>query len=130
MKPAKNLRFRVKLLLAFVISIVVVTVVITLAMSMRSYRYISENLDAQLDLIAEQTLMNFYTETSAISSRLLNQLNVNEVPEQLYRLNEGQAELTLQYTRGLTEALSRMITASTGYDSVYVRMPDGMSFSN
>ena len=130
MKPAKNLRFRVKLLLAFVISIVVVTVVITLAMSMRSYRYISENLDAQLDLIAEQTLMNFYTETSAISSRLLNQLNVNEVPEQLYRLNEGQAELTLQYTRGLTEALSRMITASTGYDSVYVRMPDGTSFSN
>ena len=130
MKRLRELSFRLKLLLAFGISIVIVVGITTLVLSLRSYRYLAENLDAQLDLITEQALMNFDTETSAISSRLLNQLNVTEVPEQLYRLEEGQTTLTLEYSRALSGSLSRMITASTGYDSVYVRIPDGTSFSN
>ena len=130
MKRLRDLSFRLKLLLAFGISIVIVVGITTLVLSLRSYRYLAENLDAQLDLITEQALMNFDTETSAISSRLLNQLNVTEVPEQLYRLEEGQTTLTLEYSRALSGSLSRMITASTGYDSVYVRIPDGTSFSN
>ena len=130
MKRLRDLSFRVKLLLTFGVCIVLVVVIITVALTLRSYRNLADNLDAQLDLITEQALMNFESETTAISSQLLNQLNASGVPEQFYRLEEGRQALTLQNSRGIAESLSRMINARTGYDSVYVRMTDGASFSN
>ena len=128
-KALRDCSYRVKLLLIFGVSILSVTAVITLALTVQSYRNNEKNVRSHLELMTEQCLLNFESETSAIARQFLNQTATRRIPDFLYDLG-GSAQVTLQRTREITEALSRTITADAGYDSVYIRAGSGLSFAN
>ena len=113
MKPLRDRSYRVKLLLAFGVSILCVTAVITLALTVQSYRNNEKNVRSHLDLMTEQSLLNFESETSAIARQFMSQYTTRRIPDFLYDLGGENAKVTLQRTREITEALSMVITAVT-----------------
>lgn len=129
-KALRDRSYRVKLLLVFGVSILCVTVVITLALTVLSYRNTEKNVRSHLDLMTEQSLLNFESETSAIARQFFTQMATRRIPDFLYAQDSENAHVTLQRTREIAEALSMSITANSGYDSVYIRAKNGQSFSN
>ncbi|MBR0219509.1 MAG: sensor histidine kinase [Clostridia bacterium] len=130
MKALRDCSYRVKLLLAFGVSILCVTVVITLALTVLSYRNTEKNVRSHLDLMTEQSLLNFDSETSAIARQFFTQMTTRRIPDFLYALDGENAQVTLQRTREIAEALSMAITANSAYDCIYIRGKNGQSFSN
>jgi sensor histidine kinase YesM len=129
-KALRDRSYRVKLLLAFGVSILCVTVVITLSLTVLSYRNTEKNVRSHLDLMTEQTLLNFDSETASIARQFFTQMTTRRIPDYLYALEDENAQVTLQRTREIAEALSMAITANSAYDSIYVRGKNGQSFSN
>lgn len=130
MKAFQNGSYRVRLLLVFGVSILLVTVATTLAQTIRSYQYLSQDFHSHLELLAEQALLNFESETTAVARQFMNQITAMSVPDLMYRQEGEEAPVTMQQSREFAEALSRTITANGGFDAVYVRTEAGMSYAN
>ncbi len=130
MRRIGHLSYRVKMLLVFGVSMLCLTVIVASALTVQSYRYMEQHIRSYLELLTEQSLMNFERETSGISRQFMNQLSAGRIPEFLYAFNENPDGLTSRRSREIAEALSRTITAGSGYDSVYIRALDGTSFTD
>ena len=128
MKRLRDVGYRTKLVLVFSLVTLMMITAVTYAMTARAYRYLRDDLYAHLDLMTEQALVTFDTETSAVSSLFLNQLRGQGIPD---RVNAASLSgVTLKSTRETADALSRVITANCGYEHVYVRAVNGVSFTN
>ena len=129
MKRLRDVSYRTKLVLVFSLVTLMMIAAVTYAMTARAYRYLRDDLYAHLDLMTEQALVTFDTETSAVSSLFLNQLRGQGIPDRVNAAAAG-GSVNLKTTREMADALSRVITANCGYEHVYVRAVNGVSFTN
>lgn len=132
MRIFHNMSYRFRMLLVFGITILLVVTIVTLAMTLTSSHHVSEHMKAHLELLTEQSLMNFENETSSIARQFVNQLINKQVASSMYdmRSMQPQDDGYWQKSRVLSDAVNQLLTAQTGYDSVYVRLSNGLSFSN
>ena len=130
MKRFKDSSYRFKLMMVFFLVALIVITVVTIALTAKSSQTLQENLHAHLDLLTEQALLNFENETSSVAAQFMNQLRGQNIPDFLFSLSPEETAVSLQRTREITDALSRAITVTSGYDSIYIRATNGLSFTN
>ncbi len=129
MNRLRDMSYRTKLVLVFGLVTLIMIASVTLAMTARSYRSLRDDLYAHLDLLTGQALHNFDTELSSVSGLFLNQLRAQGIPDRINAAASDQGA-SLMTTREMADALSRVITANCGYENVYVRAVNGVSFTN
>ena len=132
MRRIRDLSYRIKLALVFSLTILVALVAATTVLTVQSFRYSYEHTLGHMQLLVEQTLLNYEIETDAIARQLVTQIINRQIPSRMYELRNIQADSSRYYreTRALTDALNQMISAQSGYDNVYVRLTNGLSYSS
>ena len=132
MKRIRDLSYRIKLAIVFSLTILVALVAATTVLTVQSFRYSSEHTLGHMQLLVEQTLLNYEIETEAIARQLVTQIINRQIPSRMYELRNISRDNSKYYreTRALTDALNQMISAQSGYDNVYVRLTNGLSYSS
>lgn len=132
MKKPRDLTYRMKLILVYCITIVFMVMLITVTLTLTASRQATEDKKAHLSLLTEQVLMNFSAAATAAAQQLLSAASSKGVISQMFEardLNEEDAGY-YQNMQSLTYAVNQMITMQSYYDSLYIRMDNGISFSN
>lgn len=132
MKAFRDMSFRIKLILVFSATIAVALIIATTVLTLQSFRYSYDHIINHMKLLTEQTLLNYEIEMDAVAQQLATQINNRQIPAKMYSLCSSEPGTSGYYrqTQALTDALNQMISAQSGYDSVYVRLTNGQSFSN
>ena len=132
MRRLRDLSYRFKLALVFSATIITALVIATTVLTVQSFRYSYDHMMGHMELLTEQTLLNYEIETDAIARQLVTQIINRQIPSQMYELRtlEPGVESNYRQTRALTDALNQMISAQSGYDNVYVRLTNGQSYSS
>lgn len=132
MKAFRDMSFRIKLILVFSATIAVALIIASTVLTMQSFRYSYNHIISHMKLLTEQTLLNYEIEMDAVAQQLATQINNRQIPAKMYSLCSSGPGTSGYYrqTQALTDALNQMISAQSGYDSVYVRLTNGQSFSN
>lgn len=132
MKKLRDLSYRIKLALVFSLTILVALVAATTVLTVQSFRYSYDHIIGHMQLLTEQTLLNYETETDAIARQLATQIINRQIPSYMYELRglDASNERYYRQTRALTDALNQMISAQSGYDTVYVRLTNGPAYSS
>ncbi|MDD3214453.1 MAG: histidine kinase [Eubacteriales bacterium] len=132
MKRPRSLPYRVKLILVDCIAIVAVVAIITVTLTLTASRQVVEDKKAHLSLLTEQVLMNFSDAAVAAAQQLLSLASSKGVSVQMYamrNLRENDAGY-YQNAQNLIYEINQMITTQSYHDSLYLRMDNGLSFSN
>ena len=132
MKKLYRLYFRVKLILVYCVTVVAVVGMITLTLTFTASRQVVQDKMAHLNLLTEQVLMNFSDGAASAEQQLLGLASSKGLSSQMYamrNLREDDAGY-YQNAQSLLYALNLMITTQSYHDALYVRMDNGLSFSN
>ncbi len=127
-----RLSYRVKLTLIYSVTVILVAASISLALTIAATQRMEEDMKAHLNLLTEQVLVNFSDSAGAAAQQLNNMLGSKGVSSMMYTyrdLKSGDAGY-YQSTQSLVYAVNQMITATTYYDQLYIRMDNGLSFTN
>lgn len=132
MKNLRSLSFRVKLILLYCLTIVAVAGVITLTLTLTASRQVVEDKLAHLRLLTEQVQLNFSDGTAAAAQQLLSFANGKGLSSQMYAMRNLREDDSGYYqnAQSLLYAINQMITTQSYHDSLYVRLDNGLSFSN
>lgn len=127
-----GMSFRTKLLLASGLTVLLAVSIVTGVLTYQASQMMSDLMRSNLELLTEQSLRNFRSEAEAIQSQLINQLMGKRVMNHMYELLDmppGEAGYS-EKSRMLVDALNQAISPTCGYDRIYVRLSNGMSFSS
>ena len=132
MRAWRNLSFRIKMVLVFSATIIITLIIATTVHTVQFFNYSYHNMMGHMQLLTEQTLLNYEIEIGAIAQRLISQLINRQIPTHMYKLLhfEQGTERYYRQVRALTDALNQMINIHSGYDNVYLRLTNGQSYSN
>ena len=131
-KPHRSLTHRIKLILVFGITVIAVAFIITVTLTLTASQQAMEDKKAHLSLLTEQVLMNFSSAVSSSAQQLLSMASGRGLIAQMYSMRNLCEEDSGYYqnVQSLIYAVNQMITTTSYYDSLYVRMDNGISFSN
>ncbi|MFH1512811.1 MAG: histidine kinase [Bacillota bacterium] len=132
MRKSRSLTHRIKLILIYCITIIFIVAIITVTLTLTASRQAMEDKKAHLSLLTEQVLMNFSAAATAAAQQLLSSAASKGVITQMYSIRNLSEEASGYYqdVQGLIYAVNQMITTQSYYDSLYIRMDNGLSFSN
>ncbi|NLI21407.1 MAG: histidine kinase [Clostridiales bacterium] len=124
--------YRVKMILLYSVTIVAVVGMITLTLTLTASRQVLMDKMAHLNLLTEQVLMSFSDGTSAAAQQLLTMASGKGVSSQMYAMRNLRQDEQGYYqnAQSLLYAINQMITTQSFYDSLYVRLDGGLSFTN
>lgn len=131
-RPLNGMSFRTKLLLASGLTILLAVTIVTGLLTYETAQMTSGLMRSNLELLTEQSLRNFQSETEAIQRQLINQLIGKMVPNHMYMLRDmspGEIGYS-EKVRGLVGALNQTISPTCGYERIYVKLCNGVSFSS
>ena len=123
-RPLNGMSFRTKLLLASGLTILLAVTIVTGLLTYETAQMTSGLMRSNLELLTEQSLRNFQSETEAIQRQLINQLIGKMVPNHMYMLRDmslGEIGYS-EKVRGLVGALNQTISPTCGYDRIYVKL--------
>ena len=83
-RPLNGMSFRTKLLLASGLTILLAVTIVTGLLTYETAQMTSGLMRSNLELLTEQSLRNFQSETEAIQRQLINQLIGKMVPNHVY----------------------------------------------
>lgn len=112
-RPLNGMSFRTKLLLASGLTILLAVTIVTGLLTYETAQMTSGLMRSNLELLTEQSLRNFQSETEAIQRQLINQLIGKMVPNHMYMLRDmspGEIGYS-EKVRGLVGALNQTIFA-------------------
>jgi len=132
MKKFLRLHFRAKLLLVFCVTVVAVVGMITVTLTLTASRQVVQDKMAHLNLLTEQVLMNFSDGTASAAQQLLGLVSGKGLSAQMYTMRNLREDDIGYYQNAqiLQNAVNLMISTQSSHDAVYVRMDNGLSFSN
>ena len=116
MKRYTDLPFRWKILLIFGIAMVSITLSLTVLTSVTTSRFVAENAAANLEMLTEQSLMNFVSVTDRLARSLVDQLSSRQIPADLYALGhtDKDSATARELRQTLTPSLTQMLYAPYG----------------
>ncbi len=131
-KSWRSLTHRIKLILVFGITVITVAAIITVTLTLTASRQAMEDKKAHLSLLTEQVLMNFSSAAASAAQQLLSTASSKGVIAQMYSMRNLTEEASGYYQniQSLIYAVNQMITTKSYYDSLYIRMENGISLSN
>lgn len=133
MKRSPNgMSFRTKLLLGSGLTILLAVSIVTGVLTYKAAQMLLGHMRSNLELLTEQSLRNFQSETEAIQRQLMSQMTGKMVPDHMYMLRDmspGEIGYS-EKARGLVAALNQTISPTCGYDRIYVKLCNGVSFSS
>ncbi len=132
MKAFRDYSYRRKLLVTYLGIVVSVVLAISGLMTMTASQQAASSNIASLQLLTEQTLVNFITKTENIRQHVYTTSVSTGVVEQVRRMRslDTLGNAYLQARQELIVALSKMIDTSALYDYVTVRINGGECISN
>lgn len=132
MKKPRSLTYRIKLILVYCVAVIGVAAMITVTLTLTASRQATEDKKAHLSLLTEQMLMNFSSAATSAAQQLLSQASSKGVISQMYAMRNQRAEDADYYqnVQSLIYAVNQMITTQSYHDLLYIRMDNGISFSN
>ena len=133
MKRSPNgMSFRTKLLLGSGLTILLAVSIVTGVLTYKAAQMLLGHMRSNLELLTEQSLRNFQSETEAIQRQLMSQMTGKMVPDHMYMLRDmspGEIGYS-EKARGLVAALNQTISPTCGYDRIYVKLCNDVSFSS
>ncbi len=132
MKAFRDFSYRRKLLVTYLGIVVSVVVAISGLMTMTASQQATSSNIANLQLLTEQTLINFITKTENIRQHVYTTSVSTGMVEQVQKMRslDTLGNAYLQAKQELIVALSKMIDTSALYDYVTVRVDGGECVSN
>ena len=132
MKKPRSLTHRIKLILVYCATVIAVAAMITVTLTLTASRQAMEDKKAHLSLLTEQVLMNFSSAANSAAQQLLTLASSKGLIAQMYvmrNLHEEDSDY-YQNVQSLIYAVNQMITTQSYHDLLYIRMDNGISFSN
>lgn len=131
MKRYRDLSFRYKLLIANLSIVLAVVVGITFLLTLTASNRATDSHKASLNLLTEQSLINYATRVDAIRQHLYAMSTSTGTPQQMAHLRglDTGSNAYLQGRQELILALSRMVDSNAPYDHVSVKLDDGECIS-
>ena len=131
-QKGRHLSYRVKLTLIYSITVLLVAASISFALTVAAAQRMEEDMKAHLNLLTEQVLFNFSDSAAAAAQQLINMTSSKGVSSLMNKFRDMKTGDSGYYQsiQSLVYAVNQMITATTYYDQIYVRMDNGLSFTN
>lgn len=132
MKSFKATSFRTKLILVFCITIIAIISMSSLTLTFTFSQQVVDEKKAHLDLLTAQVLNNFRNSAESATRQVYNMINSKDVTNQLFAMRNMSADSEgyFQNTQMLIYSINQMISANTHYDQIYIRLNNGLSFTN